>query len=78
VKNNCTLGEKKNMNLPGAIVDLPTLTDKDEIDLTEFSPKQGVEMIAASFERKYDDVEYIRELLGANGAHIKIISKIEN
>jgi len=52
VKNNCTLGEKKNMNLPGAIVDLPTLTDKDEIDLTEFGLKQGVDMIAASFVRK--------------------------
>ena len=28
VMNNCTLGERKNMNLPGAIVDLPTLTEK--------------------------------------------------
>lgn len=26
-KNSCTIGERKNMNLPGAIVDLPTLTD---------------------------------------------------
>jgi len=25
-KNSCTLGERKNMNLPGAVVDLPTLT----------------------------------------------------
>ena len=35
-KNGCTIGEKKNMNLPGAIVDLPTLTPQDEKDLTEF------------------------------------------
>jgi pyruvate kinase len=33
------LGEKKNMNLPGAIIDLPTLTEKDEEDLTEFGLK---------------------------------------
>lgn len=26
-KNGCTIGERKNMNLPGAIVDLPTLTE---------------------------------------------------
>ena len=28
--------------------------------------------------RKGSDVEYIREVLGEKGAHIKIISKIEN
>ena len=26
--NDCSLGERKNMNLPGCIVDLPTLTAK--------------------------------------------------
>merc|ERR1712032_1104040 len=59
-KNGAKLGEKKNMNLPGAVVDLPTLTEKDETDLTEFGLKQGIDMIAASFVRKQDDVEYIR------------------
>ena len=38
-KNSCKLGEKKNMNLPGAIIDLPTLTEKDEEDLTELGLK---------------------------------------
>jgi len=38
-KNACKLGEKKNMNLPGAIIDLPTLTEKDEEDLLEFGLK---------------------------------------
>ena len=40
--------------------------------------KQGVDFIAASFVRKASDVEYIRKILGPEGAHIKIISKIEN
>ena len=66
------------MNLPGAIVDLPTLTEKDEIDLVEFGIKQGVDMIAASFVRKGEDIETIRDVLGPRGAHIKIIAKIEN
>lgn len=78
VKNNCTLGERKNMNLPGAIVDLPTLTEKDEDDLCEFGLKKGVDMIAASFVRKAEDIETIRDVLGPRGAHIKIIAKIEN
>ena len=66
------------MNLPGAIVDLPTLTEKDETDLTDFGLRQGIDMIAASFVRKQDDIEYIRDLLGPRGSHIKIIAKIEN
>ena len=66
------------MNLPGVIVDLPTVTEKDEDDILEFGLKKGVDMIAASFIRKASDVEYIRDLLGPRGSHIKIISKIEN
>lgn len=77
-KNSAKLGEKKNMNLPGAIVDLPTLTEKDETDLVDFGLKQGIDMVAASFVRKQDDVEYIRDLLGPRGSNIKIIAKIEN
>merc|ERR1740117_348652 len=78
VKNNATIGNRKNMNLPGAIVDLPTLTEKDEDDLVEFGLKKGVDMIAASFVRKAEDVENIRDVLGPRGAHVKIIAKIEN
>ena len=29
IENNATIGERKNMNLPGVIVDLPTFTEKD-------------------------------------------------
>lgn len=66
------------MNLPGCVVDLPTLTEKDEEDLIEFGIKKGVDIIAASFIRSAADVENIRDVLGPRGAHIKIISKIEN
>ena len=66
------------MNLPGIIVDLPTITQKDEDDLINFGLKKGVDMIAASFIRKATDIEYIRDVLGPKGSHIKIIAKIEN
>nr|AIT69975.1 pyruvate kinase [Ishige okamurae] len=78
ILNNCTLGERKNMNLPGAIVDLPTLTEKDINDLQNFGVIQGVDFIAASFVRKPEDIDTIRQVLGEEGAHIKIIAKIEN
>ena len=66
------------MNLPGAIVDLPTLTQQDEVDIVDFGIPNGIDFIAASFVRKASDVENIRDILGAKGADIKIISKIEN
>lgn len=66
------------MNLPGCNVDLPTLTEQDEKDIVDFGLKRGVDIIAASFVRKASDIEYIREVLGPTGAHIKIIAKIEN
>jgi len=76
--NGCKLGEKKNMNLPGAVVDLPILTAKDEIDVVEFGLAHNVDFIAASFVRKASDIEKIKDVLGPKGDHIKIISKIEN
>jgi len=52
-KNDVRLGEKKTMNLPQAVVDLPTLTDQDERDLNEFCINQKcVDIVAASFIRK--------------------------
>ena len=78
VCNNVTIGEKKNMNLPGVVVDLPTITDKDKDDLINFGLKYGVDMIAASFVRKGSDIIAIRDTLGPAGKHIKIIAKIEN
>jgi pyruvate kinase len=78
VKNSAKLGERKNMNLPGAIIDLPTLTEKDEDDIVDFGLKKGIDMIAASFVRKASDIDYIRDVLGPRGSHVKIIAKIEN
>ena len=76
--NDAKIGERKNMNLPGCNVDLPTLTEQDEKDICDFGLKRGVDVIGASFVRKASDIEYIRNILGPKGAHIKIIAKIEN
>lgn len=58
------IGEKKNMNLPGCLIDLPTVTDKDEDDIVNFGLKHGIDMIALSFTRKPEDIEHVRDLLG--------------
>jgi pyruvate kinase len=39
------------MNLPGCIVDLPTVTDKDAEDIVNFGLKYNIDIIALSFTR---------------------------
>ena len=43
------------MNLPGCIVQLPTRTEKNDDDITEFV-KKGIDMVAASFVRTAQDI----------------------
>ncbi|KAL7575820.1 hypothetical protein ACA910_003144 [Epithemia clementina (nom. ined.)] len=79
IENNASIGERKNMNLPGVVVELPTFTDKDVDDIVNFGIKHKVDFIAASFVRKGSDVSNLRQLLAENGGQdIKIICKIEN
>ena len=78
VENGGMLGNQKNVNVPGASISLPALTQKD-IDDIRFGIENGFDMIAASFVRKASDVFEIRRVLGENGgSDIMIIAKIEN
>lgn len=78
VKNSGTIGNHKNMNVPGASINLPAITQKD-IDDLKFGIEVGVDIIAASFIRKASDVLEIRKVLEKfGGSDILIFSKIEN
>lgn len=54
--------ERKNVNLPGVVVDLPTLTDKDIDDIKQWAIPLDIDFIAASFVRKGSDLDAIRNV----------------
>lgn len=78
VENAGVVKNNKGVNVPGVVINLPAITEKDKQDII-FGIKNGIDFIAASFVRKAADVMAIREILeGNDGEHIQIISKIEN
>ncbi|KAJ7976357.1 Pyruvate kinase family protein [Quillaja saponaria] len=77
-ENSALLGERKNVNLPGVIVDLPTLTERDRVDILEWGIPNNIDMIALSFVRKGSDLVEARKLLGKHAKNILLMSKVEN
>ncbi|URE38889.1 Pyruvate kinase [Musa troglodytarum] len=77
-ENSAVLGERKNVNLPGVIVDLPTLTEKDKEDILKWGIPNKIDMIALSFVRKGSDLVEVRKVLGKHAKSIMLMSKVEN
>ena len=70
------LKPRKGVNLPESQLSLPSLTEKDKIDL-EFALKHNASWIALSFVRKAQDIIELREYIEAAGKQTMIIAKIE-
>ncbi|NPV89454.1 MAG: pyruvate kinase [Firmicutes bacterium] len=77
VVNGGEIGSRKNLNVPGASIRLPAVTEKDIADIN-FAIDHQLDFIAASFVRKASDVLEIRKLLEDRDSDIHIIAKIEN
>jgi len=76
VVNNCKLGEKKNVNVPGVKVEIPVVGEREIFDITEWAVPNNADYIALSFVQSAEDVAECRKY--CDGKPIKIISKIEN
>ena len=77
VTNDGELGSRKSVNVPGAHIDLPALTEKDITNI-KLAIDLDVDFIAHSFVRSAADVKVVQDLLDEHNSDIKIISKIEN
>jgi len=60
VTNGGKVGNHKGMNMPGATLSIPPLTEKDVSDL-EFAVRAGVEYVALSFVGNADHVKDLRK-----------------
>src|SRR5438046_599874 len=76
IVNGGLLGEHKGINLPGTVVRVPSLTEKDEKDL-DFGLKHGVDMVAASFIRTAQDVRAVKNRVSEHRSDAWIIAKLE-
>ena len=56
------LESHKGMNLPRAPQDIPSITQKDRVDLA-FALKQGVDWVALSFVRSAKEVIELKQLI---------------
>ncbi len=71
-----TLKNRKGVNLPGATLSVPSLTDKDRGDVS-FAVDQGFDYLALSFVRQATDVQQLKTLLHSKNSTIPVVAKIE-
>ncbi len=71
-----TVSNHKGINLPGAAVNVPALSDKDERDL-RWALGTGVDLVALSFVRDPDDIVRVHEIMDDHGHRLPVIAKLE-
>ena len=76
-QNTSVIKGRKSINVPGVVIELPSLTDKDRMFIN-WAIDADIEFIAHSFVRTRNDLAEINEIIRNRNSHLKIISKIEN
>lgn len=74
IKAGNTLSDRKGLNVPGAVVPIPALTEKDKADM-KVALDLGADWIAQSFVQTPEDVQAARALM--EGSSAALLVKIE-
>lgn len=70
------ISDHKGINLPGAAVNVPALSEKDIEDL-RFALRLGADMVALSFVRNASDVRDVHRVMDEVGRRVPVIAKVE-
>ncbi|MFI1865890.1 pyruvate kinase [Streptomyces jumonjinensis] len=70
------ISDHKGINLPGAAVNVPALSEKD-IDDLRFALRMGCDLVALSFVRDADDVKDVHKVMDEVGIRVPVIAKVE-
>ena len=77
VVNGGPISNHKCVNIPGAALSMPYISDVDRSDIM-FGCDMDFDFLAASFVRCKEDILEVRKIIEEHGSHMKIIAKIEN
>lgn len=77
VVNGGPISNHKGVNIPGADLSMPYISDVDRSDIM-FGCDMDFDFLAASFVRCKEDILEVRKIIAEHGSHMKIIAKIEN
>lgn len=77
VVNGGPISNHKGVNIPGADLSMPYISDVDRSDIM-FGCDMDFDFLAASFVRCKEDILEVRKIIEEHGSHMKIIAKIEN
>lgn len=76
---NFDIANRKTLNTPGVVVDLPSLIPADLVQLDGAAKhKLDIDYVGLSFVRNANDISILRSELDARGLSAGIIAKIEN
>jgi pyruvate kinase len=76
IVNGGILSSKKGVNFPNTKISLPSLTEKDKLDL-EFALDNEVDWIGLSFVRSARDIIDLKHIISERRSNAKVIAKIE-
>ncbi len=70
------ISDHKGINLPGASVNVPALSEKDVEDL-RFALRLGCDLVALSFVRDASDIKDVHKVMDEEGRRVPVIAKVE-